>query len=592
MSHRRVFRLSKSPFPRGVPRRAVFLKSGLAALALVALAPAETQNAVANGDTRTISLYHSHTKESITATFRVNGAYDYATLEKLNWFLRDWRRDEPTKMDPRLFDAIWETYRESGSQQPIVVVSAYRSPETNAMLRRRSRAVAEFSQHMLGKAMDMHYQDVPMSRVREIAMHLQRGGVGYYPTAGSPFVHMDVGSVRAWPRMSYEQLARLFPDGKTVHLPSNGQPLARYEEARAEIEARNGISVPTVAQVQSKGFFASLFGGGEDEEAVAPVRGGPRVGGDARVAGFIDRSRGTNAATRLAARGAPGEAPSPASADDNSTGAFFVADAARRSPAVERAERDLPRGQTYLAPAPVVVASATPDTRKPTVLPEPAVVAKPTAPEIADVVAAPAPVPPRRPMELAFAAIESVVAPLPPPRPAELARPSRVAELPNVITTGGAAPVAASTAGALAYAPTIASLISLSGSAPAPAKPVATRTSPAPALASQALGQRTLASARKGDDETAARIDRSNFRALTAPVEVASLAPGSVAPVVTGLRRASRTDVMSLALAPASGAATRFEPAGKPAPKGFTKAAPASRERASLTTNPGAAQLN
>ena len=339
------------------------MKSGLAALALVALAPAETQNAVANGETRTISLYHSHTKESITATFRVNGAYDYATLEKLNWFLRDWRRDEPTKMDPRLFDAIWETYRESGSQQPIVIVSAYRSPETNAMLRRRSRAVAEFSQHMLGKAMDMHYQDVPMSRVREIAMHLQRGGVGYYPTAGSPFVHMDVGSVRAWPRMSYDQLARLFPDGKTVHLPSNGQPLARYEEARAEIESRNGVSVPTIAQVQSKGFFASLFGGGDDEESAAPVRGGPRVGGDQRVAGFIDRSRGTNAATRLAARGAPGAAPSPGVADENSTAAFFLADAARRSPAVERAERDLPRGQTYLAPAPVVVASATPDPR-------------------------------------------------------------------------------------------------------------------------------------------------------------------------------------------------------------------------------------
>ena len=256
----------------------------------------------------------------------------------------------------------------------------------------------------------------------------------------------------------------------------------------------------------------------------------------------------------------------------------------------QRAERDLPRGQTYLAPAPVVVASATPDTRKPTVLPEPAVVAKPAAPEIGDVAVAPAPVPPRRPMELAFAAIESVVAPLPPPRPAELARPSRVAELPNVITTGGAAPVVASTAGALAYAPTIASLIS--GSAPAPAKPVAPRTSPAPALASQALGLRTLASAHKGEDATAARIDRSNFRALTAPVEVASLAPGSVAPVVTGLRRASRADVMSLALAPASGAATRFEPAVKPAPKGFTKTAPASRERASLTTNPGAAQLN
>ena len=111
---------------------------------------------------------------------------------------------------------IWETYRKSGSTQPIQVVSAYRSPTTNAMLRRRSKAVAEHSQHMLGKAMDMHYTDVPMSKIREIALRLQRGGVGYYPTSGIPFVHLDVGNVRYWPRMSYQALAQLFPDGKAV----------------------------------------------------------------------------------------------------------------------------------------------------------------------------------------------------------------------------------------------------------------------------------------------------------------------------------------------------------------------------------------
>ena len=77
--------------------------------------------------------------DTITATFLVDGQYDQAVLDKLNWFLRDWRRDEPTHMDPRLFDVVWQVYRESGSQQPIMVMSAYRSPETNAMLRRRSR---------------------------------------------------------------------------------------------------------------------------------------------------------------------------------------------------------------------------------------------------------------------------------------------------------------------------------------------------------------------------------------------------------------------------------------------------------------------
>ena len=116
----------------------------------------ETQNAIANGETRTLNLVHAHTQETISATFKVDGQYDAKTLDQLNWFLRDWRLDEPTKMDPRLFDLMWETYRESGSRSPILVQSAYRSPQTNAMLRRRSKAVAENSQHMAGKAMDIH----------------------------------------------------------------------------------------------------------------------------------------------------------------------------------------------------------------------------------------------------------------------------------------------------------------------------------------------------------------------------------------------------------------------------------------------------
>ncbi len=212
---------------------------GTSIAALTLLTPSLTETAVANGDTRTIYLHHAHTNESIAATYLVGGQYDSNVLRQLNWFLRDWRRDEPTNMDPRLFDVVWEAYRSAGAGNEVInVVSAYRSPETNAMLRSRSRAVAKYSQHMLGKAMDTTMPGMPMSRIREVGMRMQRGGVGYYPTAGTPFVHLDVGNVRSWPRMSYDQLVRLFPDGKTVHLPTNGQPLARYEEARAEIEAR------------------------------------------------------------------------------------------------------------------------------------------------------------------------------------------------------------------------------------------------------------------------------------------------------------------------------------------------------------------
>ena len=89
---------------------------GLAAFLAVMVGGARgTQDAVANGDTRTLSLYHNNTKESLTVTFRRNGQYDSRGLQQLNWFLRDWRRDEPTRMDPRLFDTVWEVYREVGS---------------------------------------------------------------------------------------------------------------------------------------------------------------------------------------------------------------------------------------------------------------------------------------------------------------------------------------------------------------------------------------------------------------------------------------------------------------------------------------------
>jgi uncharacterized protein YcbK (DUF882 family) len=198
---------------------------------------AALQTAAAGGETRSLTIYHTRTNETATVTFRRDGVYDEAALDQLNWLLRDWRLGTPIKMDPRLFDILWEVYRESGSHEPIHIISAYRAPETNAMLRERSSAVSEHSQHMAGKAIDIRLPDVDPARLRAIAMRLQYGGVGYY--AASNFVHVDTGSVRAWPRMSLEQLARLFPDGKTVHLPPSGKPLPGYELARAEIAARD-----------------------------------------------------------------------------------------------------------------------------------------------------------------------------------------------------------------------------------------------------------------------------------------------------------------------------------------------------------------
>jgi hypothetical protein len=120
------------------------------------------------------------------------------------------------------------------------------------MLRRRSKAVSKYSQHMAGRAMDLFLPGVDIARVRATAMRLEHGGVGFYPSSADSFIHLDVGSVRAWPRMSRGQLLALFPDGKTVHLPNRGPPLARYEEARAELLAR-GATVRSVSYASADG---------------------------------------------------------------------------------------------------------------------------------------------------------------------------------------------------------------------------------------------------------------------------------------------------------------------------------------------------
>ena len=228
----------------------------------------------ANAETRTLKLYFVHTKERAEITFKRNGRYDQAGLKKINNFLRDWRRNEPTKMDPRLLDLVWEAYRSVGARDYIHVVSAYRSPATNSMLRKRSKGVANKSQHMLGKAMDFYIPGVPLKKLRDAGLKMQTGGVGYYPRSGSPFVHLDVGSVRHWPRMSRQELVSVFPNGKTLHVPSDGKPLPGYETAVASYESRKKSGTTALAlasaspsgKTRTGGLLSALFGGGADEE--------------------------------------------------------------------------------------------------------------------------------------------------------------------------------------------------------------------------------------------------------------------------------------------------------------------------------------
>ncbi|MBY4629958.1 DUF882 domain-containing protein [Rhizobium croatiense] len=227
---------------------------------LFALSALVGSASLAAAEDRALKLFFTHTGEKATITYKRDGKFDPKGLAQINRFLRDWRRNEPTRMDPRLLDLVWEVYKRSGGKDYIHVVSAYRSPSTNNMLRNRSRStgVAKKSQHMLGKAMDFYVPGVKLATLRAIAMQMQVGGVGYYPTSGSPFVHLDVGNVRAWPRMSRQELARIFPNGKTMHLPADGRPLPGYNQAVANYRKRVSSTAIEIASTA-----------GDDEDAGA-----------------------------------------------------------------------------------------------------------------------------------------------------------------------------------------------------------------------------------------------------------------------------------------------------------------------------------
>jgi len=236
----RILRLSSKPARAGSC-------IGLAAF-LIALGSSGLQNATAEGDTRTISFHHIHTDEDLTITYKVNGQYDEEALKKIDHELRDWRRDETIHMDPHLIDLVWEVHRDVGSKEPIWVVCGYRSPQTNAMLRQRSSGVAKFSQHMLGKAMDFYIPGVPLEQLRAVGLYLQKGGVGFYPTSGSPFVHLDTGSVRHWPSIAAAEMPRLMAEGHNLHAAAEtANPGANRQPVVAKVSGGRTGAVQTAA---------------------------------------------------------------------------------------------------------------------------------------------------------------------------------------------------------------------------------------------------------------------------------------------------------------------------------------------------------
>jgi len=147
-------------------------------------------------DARQLSFYHTHTRRSISVVYYQDGAYVESALDEINRFLKDFRTGDIAEINPQLLDLLHDVRNELGSEQAYEVISAYRSPRTNEMLRSTTSGVAKKSQHLKGNAIDVRLRGVRTQTLRETALRMERGGVGYYPQ--SDFVHMDMGPVRQW----------------------------------------------------------------------------------------------------------------------------------------------------------------------------------------------------------------------------------------------------------------------------------------------------------------------------------------------------------------------------------------------------------
>jgi uncharacterized protein YcbK (DUF882 family) len=162
--------------------------------ALAAVSPARLL--ADDDDRRVLPFVHTHTRERLTVAYYGAGRYLEDGLASLRHFLRDFRTGDTHEMDPALFDILHELRLETGTAVPFQVISGFRSPRSNTMLRDQGRGVAASSLHMQGRAIDVRLADVETSRLRDVALALKRGGVGYYRE--SNFVHVDTGRVRRW----------------------------------------------------------------------------------------------------------------------------------------------------------------------------------------------------------------------------------------------------------------------------------------------------------------------------------------------------------------------------------------------------------
>jgi uncharacterized protein YcbK (DUF882 family) len=180
----------------GLTRRGLL---GVFAATAVAAAPTMS-NAFSllrgSGDIRRLKMYSARTGENLDAIYWIDGNYIPEVMEEVNHFFRDWRNDQVHRIDTRTVDIISATHNLLEASEPFMLLSGYRSPETNAMLRRNSRGVARNSRHMIGQAADLRARSRSVSQVARAALACNAGGVGRY--SRSDFTHVDCGPVRSW----------------------------------------------------------------------------------------------------------------------------------------------------------------------------------------------------------------------------------------------------------------------------------------------------------------------------------------------------------------------------------------------------------
>ena len=183
---------------KGVTRRGM-----LGAFAAAALVAALTYSKAFGllrgaGDIRKLSMYSGRTGEQIDTIYWIDGDYVPEALHEVNRFMRDWRTDSSIAMDTRTVDILAASHRMLQTDTPYVLLSGYRSPKTNSMLRSKSRAVARNSLHMKGQAADIRIQGRSVAQISRAALACSAGGVGKY--SRSNFVHVDCGDIRSWGR--------------------------------------------------------------------------------------------------------------------------------------------------------------------------------------------------------------------------------------------------------------------------------------------------------------------------------------------------------------------------------------------------------